>query len=117
MIVQLARVRDPFVDQNQAGAKLIENQGAGEILLTDINKNGTQLSYNKLLIQNIAKVVTLPIIANGGCHDWLCVKHAFEVGASACAASTMFHFTEWTPRSVARKLRELGVEVRLDDCL
>lgn len=95
-------------------AKLIENQGAGEILLTDIDRNGTQLSYNHLLIQDIAKVVTIPIIANGGCHDWLCMKHAFECGASACAASTMFLFTEWTPKSVARKLREQGVSVRLD---
>lgn len=94
--------------------KYLIKQGCGEILLTSINKNGTLKGYDLLLIQDICKEISIPVIANGGCYDWLCMKHAIEVGASAVAASTMFLHTDTTPRDCARALHEAGVPVRLD---
>lgn len=98
--------------------KVIENEGAGEILFTDINQNGCQMGYSCGTIKRLSKATTLPIIANGGCGTAEHMKDAFNAGASACAASSMFLFTEWTPRACAKALHnEWGVSVRLDECV
>jgi imidazole glycerol-phosphate synthase subunit HisF len=94
--------------------KTIQNEGAGEILLTDMNKNGLSQGYNYKLIKEASKMVSIPIIANGGCGNSIHMVEAIKNGASAVAASTMFLFSDTTPSMCARILNNHGVPVRLD---
>lgn len=87
--------------------------GAGEILLTSVERNGTQIGYNIHLMYD-HKNYKIPIILNGGCGSPEDMIEAVINGANAVAASSMFLFTEHTPRSCARKLREAGLPVRVD---
>ena len=93
-------------------AQAAEKSGAGEILLTSINFNGLQKGYDEELYK-IYKEVKIPIIINGGCGEPQHMIEAIKAGASAVAASTMFLFTEHTPRSCAQALHAAGVPVRL----
>lgn len=90
------------------------DHNAGELLITQIDRNGTQEGYNLDILKHIHKYWGTPVIINGGCGKPEHMKQAFDAGASACGASSMFLFTEHTPKSVARKLAEWHVEVRLD---
>jgi imidazole glycerol-phosphate synthase subunit HisF len=73
-------------------AKKYENLGAGEILLTSIDQEGTYRGYHIELIKEISSVVSIPIIANGGAGSMIHLKKAIESGASAVAAGNMFVF-------------------------
>ena len=105
-------INDPFTVEGWC--KRLEDIGAGEILLTDILCNGKKEGYAIGLTHTVVKKINIPVITNGGCGAPEHMQQAFEAGASACAASSMFLFTEHTPRSVARELREAGVAVRVD---
>lgn len=94
-------------------AKLLEDEGAGEILLTDIEQNGTFKGYNQELIKRISKSVTIPIIANGGCSSFSDMILAIKNGASAVAASSMFALRDVTPQDCARAMQEAGLPVRV----
>lgn len=95
-------------------AEQIAKSGAGEILLTSIDRDGTMLGYDIELIKKISQVVSIPVIASGGAGNY---QHMFEAikdgGAAAVAAASIFHFTEQTPLEAKRYLHELGVQVRL----
>jgi cyclase len=71
-------------------AKEWENLGAGEILLTSIDREGTYSGYDISLIKEICDVVSLPVIANGGAGSACDMKEAINSGASAVAAGNMF---------------------------
>ncbi|UCC85942.1 MAG: nitronate monooxygenase, partial [Anaerolineales bacterium] len=92
----------------------VEALGAGEILLTSIDRDGTMTGYDLELIRRVSEVVSIPVIASGGAGDY---KHMAEVlrkgKASAVAAASMFHFTQQTPLEAKRYLREQGFDVRL----
>ena len=93
--------------------KLVESEGAGELLLTDMSLNGQQKGYNISLIKKVAGVVNIPIIANGG-GTINSMPFAIEAGANAVAASSLFLFTDTTPRNCAEALDNYGINVRLD---
>lgn len=72
-------------------AKRAEDMGAGEILLTSMNQDGTMDGYDLELLKNVANAVKIPVIASGGAKDILDLKKALEFGgAHAVAASSMF---------------------------
>jgi cyclase len=72
-------------------AKKIEELGAGEIMITSIDKEGTMSGYDIQLIKKISEAVSIPVIANGGASDLLDLKTAFNQGkASAMAAGSLF---------------------------
>ena len=75
-----------------------EALGAGEILLTSIDRDGTMEGYDVELTRRVSEAVSIPVIASGGAGTY---AHMAEVlrdgGASAVAAASMFHFTEQTP--------------------
>ena len=73
-------------------AKIVENAGAGEILLNNIDKDGTYLGFDENLIQNVASSVSIPIIVLGGVGSIEDFKKAHQAGASAVAAGSMFVF-------------------------
>jgi cyclase len=89
-----------------------EQNGAGEILLTSIDREGTMEGYDIDLIRTVSNAVSIPVIAHGGCSGPEDMLKAIEAGASAVAAGALFQFTEHTPRSCALYLREHGIEVR-----
>jgi cyclase len=93
-------------------AKKAVELGAGEILLTSIDRDGTKLGYDTELITHVTQAVDVPVIASGGAgaleHFYVAVK----AGADAVLAASLFHFRQLTIRQVKQYLRERGVEVR-----
>lgn len=95
-------------------AKEAASLGAGEILLTSMDFDGTKLGYDIPLTQRIAEAVNIPVIASGGCGE---LVHFYEVlttgKADAALAASVFHFREFSVREVKEYLRSKGVEVRI----
>lgn len=87
--------------------------GAGEILLTSIDREGTMDGYDIDLIREVSAAVDCPVIAHGGCSGYLDMLHAIQAGASAVAAGALFQFSDMTPKGAAMFLHEQAVEVRL----
>jgi cyclase len=74
--------------------KRVENEGAGEILLTSIEREGTWTGYDPDLINKISGIVKIPVIANGGAGSIDDFRKAYHAGASAMAAGSMFVYTK-----------------------
>lgn len=91
----------------------IFNEGAGEILLTDVSLDGTMEGYNNALIHEVSSQLSSPVVALGGCGEPVHMHQALEAGASAVAAGSMFLYTDHTPRSCAEFLSEMGNAVRV----
>lgn len=93
-------------------AREAEERGAGEILLTSWDRDGTKAGYDLELIAAIARAVKLPIIASGGAAHPQHMVEAVHAGASALLAASIFHFGEYTVERLKRELAASGVEVR-----
>ena len=95
-------------------AKLVEEKGAGEILLTSMDRDGTREGFNIPLTRAIADAVGIPVIASGGVGtlDHL-VEGVVQGHASAVLAASIFHFGEHTVREAKLHLARHGVAVRL----
>jgi cyclase len=93
-------------------AKELESNGAGEILITSIDRDGTMEGYDLELVQDIANAVKIPVIASGGAGNFNHMHEALKHGATAVAAASMFHFTEQTPMEAKSFLKEHGIPVR-----
>lgn len=93
--------------------KQLENSGAGEILITSIDRDGTMNGYDLELISEVVNAVKVPVIASGGAGNYQHMVDAVKIsGASAVAAASMFHFTELTPAGAKLILSEAGIPVR-----
>ncbi len=91
----------------------LEDRGAGEILLTSIERDGTMSGYDLDLIAAVASSVKIPVIASGGAGNYKHMVDAVtQAGASAVAAASMFHFTEQTPAEAKEILGNAGIPVR-----
>ena len=94
-------------------AKKVESLGAGEILLTSMDRDGTKLGYDTELLKNITNELEIPVIASGGVGN---INHLIDGikkgGASAVLAASIFHFGEITIKEVKNKLTEKGLNVR-----
>lgn len=93
-------------------AKKAVDMGAGEILLQSIPRDGTMQGYDLSLIESVAKAVSVPVIASGGCSGYEDMADALRSGASAVAAGALFSFTPATPREASQFLAEQGFTVR-----
>ena len=95
-------------------AKQIEISGAGEILLTSMDKDGTKSGYDLELLQEITKSVNIPVIASGGVGN---LDHLYDGiikgGASAVLAASIFHYGEFTIKQTKEYLKSKNVPVRL----
>lgn len=88
--------------------------GAGEILLTSMDADGTKQGYDLTLNQAICDVVTVPVIASGGCGDSEDILDVFEeTGVTGALAASIFHYGEVKIPELKHFLREHDVEVRL----
>lgn len=100
--------RDPV-----SWAKELAGRGAGEILLTSIDRDGTMTGYDLDLIERVTKAVDIPVIASGGAGQYgHMVEAVRDAGASAVAAASIFHFTEQTPAGAKQALLAAGIPVR-----
>jgi cyclase len=97
-----------------AWAREAAQRGAGEILLTSMDRDGTQLGYDNLLNYLVAENVEIPVIASGGCGSLQHLADAFTQGnASAALAASIFHFGNHTIAEAKRYLQERGIPMRL----
>ena len=95
-------------------AARMESYGAGEILLTSMDKDGTKDGYDLELTRAISDQVGIPVIASGGVGNLEHIREGLtEGGASAALAASIFHFREYTIGECKEYLREHGVPVRL----
>ena len=94
-------------------AQQAEEMGAGEILLTSIDREGTMMGYDVELIDAVVAAVGIPVIANGGAGILYDLVEAVQTGgASAAACASIFHFTDNKPIKARAFMRQHGVHVR-----
>jgi len=94
-------------------ARRAQELGAGEILLTSVERDGTMTGYDLEGVRAVAEAVTIPVIASGGAGSYADLIDAVRAGASAVAAASIFHFTEQTPREAKLALQHAGIPARL----
>ena len=94
-------------------AKEVENRGAGEILLTSMDTDGVKSGFDLEITKKISKIVNIPVIASGGAGNMKHFKDAFEAGADAALAASIFHFKEVDIMELKKYLKENNVNVRL----
>ncbi len=94
-------------------AKEAYNRGAGELLVTSMDCDGTKTGYDNELNSLIAKEVSIPIIASGGAGTMEHIKKSFEHGADAALAASIFHFKEIDIMDLKRYLRSNNIPVRI----
>ena len=91
-----------------------ERRGAGEILLTSMDKDGTKSGYDLDITRRISEAVNIPVIASGGAGSMQDFADAFTEGkADAALAASLFHFREIEIPDLKRYLHEKGIEIRL----
>lgn len=113
-IVHINGGRVPTDKEAVAWAREVEARGAGEILLTSMDRDGTQIGYDIEMTQAISAAVNIPVIASGGAGR---LEHFYEAltvgGADAVLAASLFHFRQLSVGEVKRYLASCGVPVRL----
>ena len=94
-------------------AQKVETFGAGEILLTSIDKDGTKDGYDSILTNQIVNNVSVPVIASGGCGS---PEHMIEIfkesDVSAALAASIFHYEDHSVDRVKQILKNSGIQVR-----
>ncbi len=90
----------------------VADRGAGEILLTSMDRDGTHLGYDLDLTRRVAETVTVPVIASGGAGTIAHLAEGLEAGADAVLAASIFHFGHHTVLEVRAALAALGLPVR-----
>jgi cyclase len=95
-------------------ARLMEERGAGEILLTSMDRDGTKDGYDIPLTSAISRAVSIPVIASGGAGT---IEHLYEAlaqgEADAVLAASIFHYREYSIREVKEYLAAKGIAVRM----
>ena len=95
-------------------SKKAASLGAGEILLTSMDRDGTKDGYDIELTKKISDAVSIPVIASGGCGTLEHFRSALvEGGADAALAASVFHFKEFSIEEVKKYLKEKKIEVRI----
>lgn len=95
-------------------AKKMEGYGAGELLVTSMDKDGTKSGFNLPLTKAIVDAVNIPVIASGGVGN---LQHladgVLKAGADAVLAASIFHFNEYTVGEAKQFMQDQGIEIRL----
>ena len=96
-------------------AKEVEDRGAGEILLTSMDRDGTKVGYNLELTETIADAVSIPVIASGGAGSKEHFYDALTLGkADAALAASLFHFNELRMADLKQYLVDKNVPIRMN---
>ncbi len=111
--VYVAGGRTPTGLDVVAWAKEVDALGAGEILLTSMDKDGTKSGFDEVLTKKVVDAVGIPVIASGGCGTIEHFADVFEnAGADAALAASLFHFGELTVPQVKEYVHSRGIAVR-----
>jgi cyclase len=94
-------------------AKLVE-LGAGEILLTSMDRDGTKMGFDVELLRAVSSIVRVPVVASGGAGTVAHFVEAVQAGASAVLAASLFHFNELTVGEVKSAMAKAGIPVRAE---
>ncbi len=95
-------------------AKKVESLGAGEILLTSMDRDGTKIGFNLPLTRAVSDAVDIPVIASGGVGNLDHLVEGVKQGhADAVLAASIFHFGEYTVRQAKEYMARHGIEMRL----
>jgi len=94
-------------------AKEVVSRGSGEILLTSMDADGTKAGFELNITEQISKAVNVPVIASGGAGTMQHIKEAFECGADAALAASIFHYKEIDIMDLKHYLHNNNIPVRL----
>jgi imidazole glycerol-phosphate synthase subunit HisF len=95
-------------------AHKVQQLGAGEILLTSMDRDGTKAGYDNEILSRISTTVRIPVIASGGAGNLEHIYQGFTRGhADAALAASIFHFMQYSIREAKQYLRERGIVVRM----
>jgi len=94
-------------------AKRVEELGAGEIVLTSMDADGTKRGYDLPMTEAVAKAVGIPVVASGGAGHPQHLYEAFMAGADAALAASIFHYDEYSIPVTKKYLAERGIAIRL----
>jgi len=96
-------------------AKEVVDRGSGEILLTSMDADGTKAGFELNITRQISELVDVPVIASGGAGTMQHMKEAFENGADAALAASIFHYKEIDIMELKYYLDKNGIAVRIDE--
>jgi cyclase len=96
-----------------AWAKEVERLGAGEIVLTSMDADGTKNGYDLPMLRAVSSAVGIPVVASGGAGHPEHLREAFEAGADAALAASIFHYDEYSIPATKDYLASRGIPVRL----
>jgi imidazole glycerol-phosphate synthase subunit HisF len=105
--------RQPTGLEAVAWAKRVEELGAGEIVLTSMDADGTKAGYDLEMTAAVADAVRVPVVASGGAGSPEHLYDAFRAGADAALAASIFHYDEYSIPATKRYLAGRGIPVRL----
>lgn len=117
---QSSNIWEAYTDngRNHSGKNVVEwiqrgvELGAGEILLTSVDKEGLERGMDIALISQVCNAVNVPVIVSGGAHCAQDIVDAANAGASAVAIASILHYKKTTVKELKAQVRELGVEIR-----
>ena len=96
-----------------AWARRVEELGAGEIVLTSMDADGTKAGYDLEMTRAVAETVNIPVVASGGAGSPEHLRQAFAAGADAALAASIFHYNEYSIPDTKAYLAARGVPVRI----
>ncbi len=96
-----------------AWARQVADLGAGEILLTSMDRDGTQRGYDLELLRALCGTVSVPVIASGGVGELAHLAEGLDAGADAVLAASIFHYGTYSIGEAKRFLSERGIPMRL----
>jgi imidazole glycerol-phosphate synthase subunit HisF len=105
--------RTPTGLEAVAWARRVEELGAGEIVLTSMDADGTKAGYDLPMTAAVSKAVNIPVVASGGAGNPDHLLQAFRAGADAALAASIFHYDEYSIPATKKYLAEHGVPIRL----
>ncbi len=104
--------RTPTGHEAVAWAKEVERLGAGEIVLTSMDADGTKNGYDLPMLEAVSRAVGIPVVASGGAGSPEHLRAAFAAGADAALAASIFHYGEYTIPETKEYLAARGIPVR-----
>ena len=96
-----------------AWAREVERLGAGEIVLTSMDADGMKTGYDLPILKAVCAAVNIPVVASGGAGNPEHLRQAFEAGASAALAASIFHYGQYTIPETKDYLAKAGIPVRI----
>jgi cyclase len=105
--------REPTGLEAVEWARRVEELGAGEIVLTSMDADGTKAGYDLEMTRAVAAAVRIPVVASGGAGEPEHLAAAFRAGADAALAASIFHYDEYSIPITKRYLAEHGIPIRL----